>query len=333
MATATAEKKRTKTVFDRDELAHVWAHQKAPYGRAKSTNMYFEGPTIYSYGSHFPMARLLLDPKTKKPRAVLVTTRTYSNTTSKHQGDVRSAVSHLPQFHVHDVTQTKHAVNLNYYRREIARLVETVEKGKSQTRWHLRSLDNEIREANRYAEFFKLATRFAYPEGFDRAAQEAKADAEEEKARVRAEKREERDRERNAAALAKAQAEYEAKKAEYEPKLAAWLAGEGDRFPPLPIALGTSWYVQDEMRRQQGVRMRVRNSRIETSLGAVFNIEAAKPLLALCRRPAAGVASFPDVEVDGYSGVTIDYDKKTVKVGCHTVTFDEVERIARQLGL
>ncbi len=50
------------------EVIHVWANQSLP--RMRYRNCYFEGPTVYSYGAHFPMATFVTNAKGQ--RAVLV---------------------------------------------------------------------------------------------------------------------------------------------------------------------------------------------------------------------------------------------------------------------
>lgn len=77
---------------DYDECAHVWAQQKVGWG--KKYRLYFEGRSIWSYGSHFEIARFI------SPREVLFTTRDYSNTTTKHKWAVRRAISHLTVYEV-----------------------------------------------------------------------------------------------------------------------------------------------------------------------------------------------------------------------------------------
>ena len=57
-----------------------------------SSNVFFEGDLIYSYGHHFELARILRD-KTGKPSHFLVNGDTYSVTTSNHQSDLRGAIS------------------------------------------------------------------------------------------------------------------------------------------------------------------------------------------------------------------------------------------------
>jgi len=45
---------RIRTVHPADMVAHLWAHKSQEYARVSGTgNFYFNGDTIYSYGSHF----------------------------------------------------------------------------------------------------------------------------------------------------------------------------------------------------------------------------------------------------------------------------------------
>lgn len=76
-----------KKVFSNAELPHVWATQKQEQGQNSSKTFYFEGPTIYSYGSHFPIATI-------DGQNVFFTKRTYSNSTAKQVAKARQAVSH-----------------------------------------------------------------------------------------------------------------------------------------------------------------------------------------------------------------------------------------------
>ncbi len=88
------------------EVAHFWANQSKP--SAKGSHFFYEGDTIYSYGYHFPIARLITHPVTKK-LAYLYNAGKYSVSTSKHQSYVRSAACHLECIPVpqKDVTGTK----------------------------------------------------------------------------------------------------------------------------------------------------------------------------------------------------------------------------------
>lgn len=76
----------SKHYADHHQCAHAWAHQLTEAGHA--SNFYFTGRTIFSYGSHFPIATIDGD-------RVFFTTERYSTSTAKHVSRARSAVSHL----------------------------------------------------------------------------------------------------------------------------------------------------------------------------------------------------------------------------------------------
>src|SRR6187549_33787 len=78
-----------KSVFSTREVPHIWAKQSQSEGRNSAKNVFFNDKLIYSYGSHFCMGNIIND------NTVLLTSRTYSNTTHKHQNYVWRAVSHL----------------------------------------------------------------------------------------------------------------------------------------------------------------------------------------------------------------------------------------------
>ena len=48
--------KRQRHVFSNREIPHLWAHQTQDEARNGTASFYFRGATIYSYGSHFPIA-------------------------------------------------------------------------------------------------------------------------------------------------------------------------------------------------------------------------------------------------------------------------------------
>ncbi len=110
-----------KTVFNNSEVCHVWAAQKQDQG--KSGNIFFAGKSIYSYGSHFEMARFIT------PEVVFITTRSYSVTTSGHLSRVRRAVSHLITFTVPSFTD--HAANLAYLIAEATKRIDEAKKARS----------------------------------------------------------------------------------------------------------------------------------------------------------------------------------------------------------
>lgn len=77
---------RTRQVFPRDTVAHMWAHRAQDSARDSSGNFFFNGPTLYSYGSHFAIAHILSEEcGPDLAGRVLWNDATYSNTTSKMQ--------------------------------------------------------------------------------------------------------------------------------------------------------------------------------------------------------------------------------------------------------
>lgn len=93
--------------MNNDQVAHLWANKSRQ--QAKGSNVFFEGNTIYSYGHHFPMARLYKG-------VVLYTTGSYSVTTAKHLSIVRRACSHLTVFNVDDVSAEPSKFDIASYR-------------------------------------------------------------------------------------------------------------------------------------------------------------------------------------------------------------------------
>ena len=332
--TKTVEKKpkRVKRVYTNSEIFHVWAHQKVDSGRNATGNVYFEGDTIYSYGSHFPMARLLR--KKGKIVAVLTTTRSSSHTTNGHMADVRSAVSHLQRFTVYNVLKIRrakrnedgtdckiwdeenHPSHIKEYREDIERLVGKVEAAKIGKRFELNSLVQRIKEFARYIKFFNLKTKVEQPSSywFEKQNEFIKILATKEK--ELAEQKAARQREIDAVLIA-----------EYPIKIQDWLNGEGDRPPVWSYQWGTPPHPHN--------LLRVKGSRIQTSKGAIVNIEDATKLLERVRLPQVNVVNelLPPLEISGYAVNSIDYKEGLVRIGCHTIQFSEIERIAQQLKL
>src|SRR5450759_1366361 len=160
-------KKRKKHVFDTGEIPHLWAHRTEDDARNKQVNLYFTGDTIYSYGSHFPIARHVTNDAGE--RAVLLTIATYSVTTSSHCSAVRSAIpSGIPVFRVPNVchgrysgselTADDHAGNLADYAERIEKHVITSARAKSSytKEWNHEHAADLRDEAFAYCAFFGL---------------------------------------------------------------------------------------------------------------------------------------------------------------------------------
>jgi hypothetical protein len=145
-----------KQVFNSSEVAHVWANQQQDAGRNSNDNFYFKGQTIYSYGSHFPIATIVGND-------VLFTMRSYSNTTAKHIGRARAAVSHKNFIYCYDVpvnlkyATTEHENNLNRWKREIKALFNELGNKKIRdTQGRINGINSHIAKLQAYCTYFSL---------------------------------------------------------------------------------------------------------------------------------------------------------------------------------
>lgn len=142
--------KRLKRVYSNSsQVCHVWAQQSQYY--AKSSNCYFEGTKIYSYGSHYILGEITTK-KIKGKIVVFLNDARYSVTTSKHQSQVSRALDtskymlvHLPQLRSWKDDVIKNGI------RKIEYLLEDASKRRKQL-----LKDEKIREALYYTESLKI---------------------------------------------------------------------------------------------------------------------------------------------------------------------------------
>ena len=145
---------RVRHVVSSDEVAHLWAHRAQDDARNAKGSVYFRDDTIYSYGSHFPIARHVANKAGES--AVLFTTARHSVTTSGHCSMVRGAVSHLTVFDVPNVESPQHTENLADYAQRITAHLLKAARARVNKEWdHKQALDLRA-QAIAYAKFFKL---------------------------------------------------------------------------------------------------------------------------------------------------------------------------------
>ena len=86
------------TVFSNDMTAHVWAQQSQESGQSYKGSIYFHGPALYSYGSHY-LAGFVLPSGT-----AFINRESRSNATSKHTGSAMGAVGYARGYWIPDLT-------------------------------------------------------------------------------------------------------------------------------------------------------------------------------------------------------------------------------------
>jgi hypothetical protein len=292
-----------------EQLAHLYASGNVD--AASANNFYFEFGKLYSYGSHFCIARRL-------GRDVFAyTTRTYGPATSKHLAYARRALSHATVWHVEDpaasATDNKAAAVS-----EVMRLLDeagTTRRIKDETRDRLRGQALNVAEQfNGYLAAMPEGEREGVPP-FDledagfialREAREAAKRAEEEA----------KEKARQQAAMSQAE------------RLQSWLAGENvhGSMHALPVALRLA------NKDPEGKRG---NDVIQTSHGASIPVRDALALWPLIEdvragRMDAGNASRMVRRVGVYDFGEFDA-LGGLRVGCHTITYEALQSMAERL--
>jgi hypothetical protein len=313
-----ANRTRSKQVFSTGEIPHLWAHKVQASARNAQGNLYFENETIYSYGSHFPIARHVTNKAGK--RAVLFTTdRTTmqyggSVTTSSHISSVRSAIpSDVSVFHIPNAErlyragEENHAKNLAFFKSNIdTTLVQASRARSSWKREYLHGAAVRNREEyNAYLKFFGLRNKplAAIPALNSRVLEAIKA---KEALRVKAE----------TAKAKKARAEQLAR---LQSAIGEWRGGS---LRSISLPYGTP------------AMLRINGTELETSQGASVPIAHAKRALVLIR---AVVARGEDWTPNGHTCHVGHYRidrieaNGTVKAGCHVISKDEWMRVAPAL--
>jgi hypothetical protein len=306
---------KKKVVYTSAEIPHLWVHQKVTEARNRQGNLYFVGDTIYSYGSHFPIAKLV----TRKGKTVvLFTTREYSNMTSQHKYAVRDACRHLTIFEV--PVFGRHREVFQDYKETCHEMIEYVRQAKhgSKAYYRLNTVGTMIQEFNSYAEFFELKVRMTYPEDWSELRKRAREllkrydvlNAEREK--VKAERR---------------KLEEELRRKKFEELLPMWEKCE----------IGTNLLPQHAT---IFLRLRRDQARVETSQGAqvpIAYVRAIWKLITNCRNIGKPMSQ---VEVDAtgqkdlerfYKVDRIDVDG-SLHIGCHHILWEQIERLARRLN-
>lgn len=318
------KKKRERHVYPTDEVPHLWAHKTQSGARNQHGNLFFSGDTIYSYGYHFPIARHVVSPKGKP--GILITDKTWSNTTSGHVWAVHRAITGLcPSFTVHDVYGSPKE-QLQFFHRnvEFAREELSEAKLKSQKVKRFKALEADILKANAFYEWCGSSARFKLPkDAADYRVLEAEYDQTLAARRViadakRAEEQRQWTENRRAYEIERAKRREEAA-AKLPELIEAWKRGENPQL--LSYVRGYN---------DLPVMLRIVGDQLETSLGARVPVEHCLKALPLIRRIWAKGETWTrngqEIRLGYYF---IDQVKPGWLIaGCHTVPQAEVERIA-----
>lgn len=320
-----------KQVYPSAMVAHLWANKSQGSARTASKNMYFEGDTIYSYGSHFPIARHVTDKKfgMQKSLVVLFNNNGYSSATNGHKQDVLRALdgtSALLVFHVNNVRagtngdvatdKRHHAENFADYHARVELLV----KRASASRKYGESLKLEalalIKQANWYRKLFGVRLK---PISEDLSAIAVKVQketiADKQAKKIAADKK------------AKLQAAILARYPEY---VEQW---RNHAVVIDQLYVQELDYMLHDCNTTVQLRMTGDGRSVETSRGALVPAPIAHALWSALRRRHEGFDNNALIgqDVGGFKIEEVRADG-SVKIGCHVLTWDAMVAFARHAG-
>ena len=317
VAQTAQARKRIKRVVNSGQIGHLWFHKVQDSAKNSNGSFYFNGDTVFSYGSHFPIARHV---QSRKKSAVLFTTKDYSVTTSGHKSAVRSAITdgttvfHVPHVFADDrYASNDHPSNLgNYVERIADHLAKCARARQSYSKeWEHGQAVALREEAREYAKFFRLKLPKIAP---------IPALDSEGLAKIRA---------CEAAKSAEKAAQEKARKAErakQEAELAdRWREGKYDGYlynSPVMLRLRTFGADADV---QHAVAM------VETSRGAQVPVSHALRGLRFVRSVVQTgkeyIRNGHTLHLGHYAIDRIEANG-TLHAGCHVISYAEIERIA-----
>jgi hypothetical protein len=291
--------KRLKTVFaNHDACAHVWASQTQYEGR--SGPMFFRDASIFSYGSHFEIARIV---EHRGVKVALFNRARYSNTTAKHQSAARRAVRHVPILYTSNIDK---GVESAFKEARELILTNAAAQLKARRPQQLHWIEDEVTEHNERCAKLKLKRlQFKLPKKLRK------------QIRDHVIKRTLRNDELDAK-----KSERQKKQREQAERLRVEREAEDRRLTPIELA---DWKAGAErtarVTRVYPQSIRVRGGVVQTSGGAEVPLMEATQLLA---RVEAGIAKEGDsVGSFTFNGVEDGF----ALIGCHRISIEEAKQV------
>lgn len=289
---------RVKTVFPLDDLVHLFAHQGSTNARNSKGNVFVSGDTIYSYGNHFAIAKHVTNKK--KEKALLFTTRSYSNSTAKHIHAVRSACSHLNIIYCYN-PNSEHKDNLESYHNLIKGELEGLTNARKPEKY-IEPAKRILADMKKYCDFFSLKVpkhTIELIEGAENG--EYKEYLQKEAKRIEAQEK----------------AEKKRKQKKFQESILKWREGKSSR-------LYDRLFDRDYLRLNE-------KKRIETSQGVEIPLEVGKKAFDFITSTISnGGCKDCDYKILTYNIHSITPDLLTI--GCHKIEIDEINNIAKQLN-
>jgi hypothetical protein len=281
------------------DVAHEWANRTDSNASATSSNLFFAGGAIYSYGDHFMIAKHVWNEQ--QEHAVLFTRNTYSRTTSKHVAIVASASSHITKLYVPDPALTKEEL-FESWRKAIVAVAHHLGSARKHEKYLL-EMQQIVGQAERYAGFFglKLPEELVTVAQIEDLSQFVDYLQKERELREAKEMRERKKRLR-------AQQKH----------LKDWRS----------FKLGHLRTYDD----LDYLRFDVRTGLVETTQGVKFPLSAGHQLyrFVIAANAKGGCKDCCELFLDKYA--ISEVNKQFIRIGCHRVTLKEITTFAKQQG-
>lgn len=287
-----------------DEVAHAWANQTGRH--RKGFSMYYDGPTIYSWGQHFPIARHVTAPDGE--RVVLFTSNGYSVSTGKHKNNVHRAIpERVPVFIVSDVlanTKAEHRENYNALIKSVHDDLGRASRARLNGDWFVGKANDTLQQANLYTRTFRLGRRTLALSDLNPGAGEILA-------RVQAQRAEVEAQQRNVAR------ELALKNRD---RLRRWLAGEDVQPPHTRVPM-----------------VRVRGDVVQTTWGASVPLADALKLWASMKTiRGAHLLRLTEASLNNFRVGDFQVNEVTrlgARVGCHFIPYRFALCAAKAAGI
>jgi hypothetical protein len=146
-----------KIVVSNSNVAKAWANKTQPYARNPKNSFYFNGDIIYSYGSHFPIARHVKNNNGES--AILFTTRDYSPTTAAHKREVNHAISSGMRdfvFNIENVTDEPSISDVKSLEDKAIKSLKSAKRARVYKDFHIKNAETLIEQANKLNDFFSI---------------------------------------------------------------------------------------------------------------------------------------------------------------------------------
>ena len=137
-----------KKVVSSHDVAHLFNAQSQSTATTPTRNFYFSGKSIYSYGSHFCIAKFV-DYNT-----LLFTERGYSNTTAKHISITASATSNRDKIYC-PYPDRSHEANFDYWTYTAENIAQSLLKARKPSKY-ISELNSVQYRAEKYASYFNI---------------------------------------------------------------------------------------------------------------------------------------------------------------------------------